>query len=656
MKSKINIYIVLITLIISASFHAHATLMEQILGNTKYIDLKLSPDGNHMAMTYKDGTKINMSIFDLTTSPIKVISGVALGGDLSVWNFYWANNSRIVYSVLISQSWYNGYKTTGEMFGINIDGSDHDVLFGQRVANRNKTGVVATASRIKKAESVLATFEMIDLLPDNDDFVLIKSTPFDSKDSVPTVYKLNIYNGKKRKVVKLPLPSAEAIADVNGHLKYAYGIDKLGKNKLFKLNKKKWSVVLEHSDKEGGKTPLSVFDDSMYILDNSDHELMGLYKVNLNSNEKELVYRNELTDIYSVRLNPNTKHPYLIETYPNKQHYKYFKGPDNLEKTHRQLIQAFKGNMVDFISFSKDLSKLIFKVSSDRILGDFYLFDRVKQNASFLVSQKPGLKVSQLAAMEAIAFTNREGNEIHGFFTKAINVAEGEIAPLVVMPHGGPHGARDYWTFDSQVQAFATNGISVLQVNYTGSDGYGKKFKSDGHKQWGGLIQNDITDGTKWAIESNRAQANKICIYGFSFGGYSALMSVEKEPDLYQCAAAGGGVFDLEMMYKAKDINTVLWGKEYLKKIIGKDEHLLSEFSPVNHTDKIKVPVFIAHGKKDTRVPISQANKLIKNLKKSGVKYETAFYSKEGHGFASLKNDVDFNTKLIKFLKKHMSN
>ena len=652
MKNKLKFTIISIVFILLSSIQASATLMEQILEKEIYIDLKISPDGNHFAMSFRAEGKRNLSIFNISTKTMTPISGVSLGNNLHVGEFYWANNERIIYQVLKKVSWSNAPQFYGEMFGINIDGSSHDVIFGYRVGNNAGT---SGASRIKKKESTWAHFDIVNLIPEEKDFVIIESTPFGQKGVLSTILKLNIVNGKKEKIAKLPLPRANAVTDYEGNLKFSYGTNHDGKIKLYKREKNKWKVVLEYFGNKGGALPISISDKSIYMIDNTDDNFEGLYRINIENNNKELVYRNEITDISQVYINPQTKHPYLVITDPDKEKYHYIEESGKLASTHKKLSTAFKGNMVKILSLTKDLNKMIIKVSSDKVVGDFYLFDRVKQNASFIASQKPQLDSKKLASTQPISYENRNGQIIHGYFTTATGLSDNEIAPLVIMPHGGPHGVRDYWEFDSQVQVFATNGISVLQVNYTGSSGYGKKFEYDGYRQWGDLIQNDITDGTKWAIEKGMVEKDEICIYGFSFGGYAALMAVIREPDLYQCAAGGGGVYDLGLMYKADDINQLLWGKEYLESAIGKDKEELKRNSPTYNTDKIKVPVFIAHGKNDTRVPPKQAKNLVKMLKKSGVDHEVVYFSKEGHGFADLDNRVKFNNKLLKFLKKHLT-
>ena len=653
MKNTLKLYMVLILFMLHFSMQASSTLMEQILERNSYISLKISPDGNHFAMSFRAEGKVNLSIFDISKGAITPISGVSLGDNLHVGDFYWANSERIIYQVLKGRAWYSGLGFEGEMFGINVDGSHHNIIFGYR-ADRRK-GTRSTPTRIKKTQSTWAHFDIIDLVPEDRDHVIIKSTPFHAKDSVPTIFRLNVNDGMKKKIARLPLPRAQAITDSKGHLKYSYGNDKNGKFKLFERDNDQWNMILEYYGNKGGATPVTITDEYIYMRDNTDDDLKGLYRINIKNNQKELLYRHEFTDISQIYVNPNTEHPYLMVADSAKEEYHYLEESGKLAATHKKLTRAFKGSMVHIISFTENLNKMIVWVGSDKVVGEYYLFDRVTQNASFIASQKPKLKSSQLASMKPISYENRAGKTIHGYFTKATGLTDDETAPLVVMPHGGPQG-RDYWQFDSQVQVLATNGFSVLQVNFTGSSGYGKDFRYGSDKKWGDLVQNDITDGTNWAIESGLVAKDKVCIYGFSFGGYSALMSVIREPDLYQCAAGGGGVYDLGLMYKAEDINQLLWGEEYLQEAIGEDKDELKRNSPTYNTDKIKVPVFIAHGKNDTRVPPKQAKNLVKMLKKSGVAYEVAYYSKEGHGFADLDNRIKFNQQLLKFLKKHLSN
>src|SRR5690606_14795573 len=168
--------------------------------------------------------------------------------------------------------------------------------------------------------------------------------------------------------------------------------------------------------------------------------------------------------------------------------------------------------------------------------------------------------------------------------------------PLVVYVHGGPHGVRDRWGFDPELQLLAKAGYSVLQVNYRGSGGYGLSHLEAGYLQWGDAVQRDIIAGTEWAIASGKAEKGNICIMGASFGGYSALQSATLAPDLYKCAVGVAGIYDLSLMHTEGDIPLRDFGISFLNEVIGADPEILAQYSPVNHVDKLKAAVLIEIG------------------------------------------------------------
>ncbi|NOX68644.1 MAG: prolyl oligopeptidase family serine peptidase [Gammaproteobacteria bacterium] len=182
----------------------------------------------------------------------------------------------------------------------------------------------------------------------------------------------------------------------------------------------------------------------------------------------------------------------------------------------------------------------------------------------------------------------------------------------------------------------ATNGFSVLEINFRGSSGYGHEFESSGYRQWGNEIQKDIIAGTRWAIEEHRADAGNICIMGGSFGAYSAVQSATLAPKLYNCVVANAGIYDLPLMYRKGDIESRYLGDEYLEKTIGRDKDELKRFSPVNRVALLERPIFIAHGKMDDRAPFEHAKRLRKALDKNNKQYEWFVKRREAHGFITM--------------------
>jgi dipeptidyl aminopeptidase/acylaminoacyl peptidase len=171
--------------------------------------------------------------------------------------------------------------------------------------------------------------------------------------------------------------------------------------------------------------------------------------------------------------------------------------------------------------------------------------------------------------------------------------------------------------FDWEAQLLAHYGYAVLQVNFRGSSGYGEDFKYAGYHEWGGKMQDDVTDATLWAIEQKIASKDNICIYGASYGGYAALMGAVREPTLYKCAASYAGVTDLQLMFKTGDIRYSNTGRTYLHESLGDDEADLRERSPVNHAADIQVPVLIIHGKEDWRADFEHATRMHDALEKA---------------------------------------
>jgi dipeptidyl aminopeptidase/acylaminoacyl peptidase len=194
----------------------------------------------------------------------------------------------------------------------------------------------------------------------------------------------------------------------------------------------------------------------------------------------------------------------------------------------------------------------------------------------------------------------------------------------------------------------------VLQVNYRGSGGRGTDFKEAGYLTWGTRIQQDLIDGVKWAIGEKYADPQRICVYGASFGGYSAMMTTIRAPGLFKCAVGYAGVYDLAMMYSKGDIREHKSGRSYLRTVIGRDDAELGANSPVRLADKIDVPVLLVHGEDDRRAPFAQAKAMRAALDAAHKPYEWLAKPDEGHGFYSEADNVEFYQRLQDFLAKYI--
>jgi dipeptidyl aminopeptidase/acylaminoacyl peptidase len=316
------------------------------------------------------------------------------------------------------------------------------------------------------------------------------------------------------------------------------------------------------------------------------------------------------------------------------------------------LQASFPDTEVVRTSSTLDGKKSIYAVYSDTNQGEYYLFDHLTKKAEHLVSSKPWLDSSKLSLMEPIKIKARDGLELEAFLTLP-KQSNGKNLPLIIHPHGGPFGPSDAWGFNEEIQFLANRGYAVLQVNYRGSGNYGKEFQEKGYKQWGKLMQDDLTDATRWAIAQGIANASRICIYGASYGGYAALMGAAKEPNLYKCAVGNVGVYDLPDMV-TEDAGYGGMGNP-LKVFFAETANSAdSSSSPTRVAGQIKVPVYLMAGSKDTTCPPEWTKKMYKQLQAAGVPVQMHIYEGEMHGNVLVANQIDFANRLLTFLDQHI--
>jgi dipeptidyl aminopeptidase/acylaminoacyl peptidase len=303
---------------------------------------------------------------------------------------------------------------------------------------------------------------------------------------------------------------------------------------------------------------------------------------------------------------------------------------------------------------NKDEDLFLVAATSDKTRSKYFLFDEKKDRLTFISDATPWLKSNELATMKPIEYKSRDGLTIHGYLTLP-NGKEAKNLPIIVNPHGGPW-ARDAWRFNPEVQFLASRGYGVLQMNFRGSTGYGKKFFVKSFKQWGKTMQNDITDGVQWLIKEGIADPKRIGIYGGSYGGYATLAGIAFTPDLYAAAVDYVGVSNLFTF-----LTTIppYWKTELEKMyaMVGdpkKDEKLMRAASPNFHADKIKTPLFVAQGAKDPRVNIAESNQIVDSLRKRGVTVQYLVKENEGHGFHNEENRFEFYEAMEKFFGENL--
>jgi dipeptidyl aminopeptidase/acylaminoacyl peptidase len=626
---------------------------------TRYSEInspRLSPDGNQIA--YLTGKYGHAALAVIDTKGRKLVGGVKCPDGFEIADFVWKSNSRLVYQLAQRQPGQAQPVLTGEIEAIDVDGKSPSFIYGFRA------GEMQTGTNIKVKKSSFASAEVISPLLSDDKNILIAEYPwrqgvnswYFDRDAKPIVVKLDVFNGKKRELGQVPLANAAVLVDANDEARFAVGADERGDlTASWKPDAKaSWQPFALPDFREDALVPrlFSQDNQTVYLTGvRKDESVTSLYKLDLKSREVAKIHGVPGVDISSLVTDLTGRRLVGVVTEIDKPILHWLDEADDSARMQRSLSKAFPNQIVTVVSTSQDGVRAIVFAHSDVNPGDYYLFDTQAKNASHLFSASRWIAPEQMHGKEPFVMKARDGVELHGYLTRPAKVGP---QPMVVLPHGGPHGVRDRWDYDWEAQLLASRGYTVLQVNFRGSAGFGLDFLFSGYREWGGKIQDDITDATRWAIDHQFADANRICIFGASFGGYAALMGAVREPKLYRCAVGYAGVYDLEMMLSSGDIPRSRTGRAYLEQALGNDAIRLRSQSPVFNAAKIEIPVLLIHGKEDSRADFKQAKSMKAALEANRREFEWMALSREGHGVYDEETRREVYERVLKFLDGHL--
>jgi dipeptidyl aminopeptidase/acylaminoacyl peptidase len=592
--------------------------------------LQLSPNGKLLgAMIPVDNARNVVGVIDLETLEIKAAAQLR-APDETFADFTWASNRYLVLSYAQRSGGFAEPFRTGELASMDVETGRVKYVFGYR-------GDMQTGSRIDKAGGERAWAYVVANLPGKESEVLIQVVPFGASEA-SELRKLDVRTGKTRTLTRAPIRNGDFVVDHAGEVRIAVGAARFNESRAFLRVDMKWKPWPEaHA---GGRSfaPLGFAADNRHLYARVGHERGpdSVVKINLESGTE--------TEVYRGKADPEWQMATAIPTFDGRDLAAVITNEAlpalhwlDQDSAEARLVRAMQpqlpGHFVWPVSASEDGQRVLLYAVSDRNAGDYFLYDRQSREASLVMSSREWLDIEALAPTEAIEFTSRDGLRLQGYLTKPHPAVEN--APLVLMPHGGPHGIRDDWGFDPLVQSLATRGYAVLQVNFRGSGGYGQSFMEAGYRQWGRQMQDDLTDATRWALQTHGFDAERVVIYGASYGGYAALMGAAREPELYRCAISYVGVSDLPLMFERGDIEDSTYGVSYLKAVLGTDEAELKANSPSQLADQIRARVFLIHGGRDERVPIKHAELMRDALTAAGNPPEWYVEPAEGHGFST---------------------
>ncbi len=606
--------------------------VEDFFKNPQFMQLQLSPDGKHLAALAPYNGRRNIVVME--ANGLQKPKAVTDLEDYDIDTFFWGNDNRIIFT--LDKDGTEAFA----LYAINKDGGHVKTLVEPKVSIG--------------ARAIRAAF-IVDRLRDDPDHVIVSYNKRRVK--APDLYKLNINTGKLKVIGKNNGKTQGNVLDREGKLRIITELDGTTQTIRYRDNREQdWRTLMTSSALEEGISPLN-FDydgNTLYVASNKGRDSNAIYKYNIKDNELgELVFEQKGIDVTSLIFSYAKKKLIGFAWEDDKPRIIFI--DEERKSLQKNIDLAFAGKIARITSLSDDEQLAVITTFSDTSPAEYYLLDRKKGNVKFLASSRNWIKPEEMAPMKPVQYQSRDGLTIHGYLTLPKDYQAGRI-PLIINPHGGPFGVRDSWGFNTEHQLFANRGYAVLQMNFRGSGGYGHKFQTAGYKEWGNKMQNDVTDGVKWAIKEGFADPENICIYGASYGGYATMAGLTFTPELYKCGINYVGVTDIELLFETMPEAWEL-AEEYMKEQIGDpdNEKFMRSISPLYHVENIKAPLLIIHGKRDPRVNIKHATKLRSRMKDLNKPLEWLVKKKEGHGFSGEENRIEAYTKMDAFLKKSLT-
>ncbi len=491
---------------------------------------------------------------------------------------------------------------------------------------------------------------IIDLLPQDPDHILLELD--DDYDGDTSIFKVNIRTRGRSEYFSSKFGVTNWSVDEQKNVRWGTGYH-LNERRVMYLNPvtDKWEQVQDKDwYKKDSIAPVRFFDDPRfaYVYSPNEKGINGLAKFDMVEGKiVEEIFSHDKVDISGLVTSPETGKIIGVSYTEHSPNIHFLN--KGFEHLYDRINGAIGSGWNHIVSMNIERKSFLILHMNYNAPAEYHYLNGKTGVIEFILSANSSLPQNLMAEVQPIKYQARDGLTIHGYLTLPKGKAPNNL-PTVIFPHGGP-SARDTLSFDPWAQFFASRGYAVLQPNFRGSTGYGDQFRELGDHQWGGAMQDDVTDATNWLINEGIADPTKTCIVGASYGGYSALMGAVKEPDLYKCAISINGVTNLPSMIRHE--KQFVGGRVWTKDIGLEDESAIS-VSPYHLAKKIKVPVLIVHSKDDPVVPYSQGRDMARELKR--LKKSVTYVEVENgdHFLDTAETKLAAFKAMETFLKEHL--
>lgn len=621
----------------------------------------ISPDGQHIAVTVhsEENGESKYQLAVLHLPDLKYISRLDMVAHYLPIDITWVDNKRLVMGVGRETAFSEAPAGTGDIIAVDFDGKNKRMLYSD--SSRSSTGAMMNILKLPIG------FGTISGTPDkaNGHFYL---TVFpaaerggnDAQANRTLIFDIDAANGNVKELASIDADGYDFVVH-DGVVRYASGGDNnLKEHVYYRADAgQPWKEI--SSTVTGGRlNPLAISADGtkLYSLGNPTGGPDELAISNLDGTDRKVIASNPRMSISGVLWSPAPHAPYAAIAFEGKPVITYL-DDSKYAKALKALNAQFSDHFVSFADMSQDGSMALVGAVSDRDPGTYALFDTTTNNIRPLYQSKPWLKPEQLGERKPFWFKASSGTELGGFITLPPGRSAKNL-PTILLPHGGPIGPSHRWMItswdDAEAQFLASRGYAVVQVNYRGSGDRGKSFEDSGKLQMGTGMMQDQLDGLNWAIAQGYADKNRLCVYGASYGGYSAFEQPVYAPQgTFKCSVAIAGVSDIRIQAERSDTRRSRGGRNFLREAWGMDDpKYIAANSAVDQVAKFNTPVLIIHGEDDPRVPIQNAREMRDLLEKAGKPVEYMTRPKEGHGFFKEENNTDRYKITEVFLQKYL--
>ena len=642
---------------------------EDFVGDADYYGAELSPTGRFVSGIRRLDEGLIFLIVDLNHDlDVKTIN---LGGFFPIWS-EWVTDDRLLIKVrgFTDLKKRNKILSREEVFDPNYKGAV--VPFERLVAiDRDGSKPLTLLSDRRDFKNSFFNANVVDFLRDDPDHILMAAQMSGDLD----LFKVNVSSGEYERI---------ALGTDNT---FSWYVDRNGEPAFrFNTNRRRTTVyVYAREDRENGSIKWRKIRTIRLNQDNPQRDAAtefkplypgptettfyvaarpegakttGIYLYNFEEDEfLETIKTDPEFDIENAFFSEDTGE-YLGSYYFRDRITHAF--TDTKLQANLDGIQVWFGENINVlpVDTSHDGDTWLIKSIGPTDPGTFHIFDVETAQIRAIGAAFINLGKKTFADAEVVRYAARDGMEISGYLTRPVGLPEGEIPPLIMMPHGGPE-VRDYLSFDFNAQLLAAYGYQVFQPNFRGSSGYGEDFAKAGYRQWGKAMQTDVEDGLNHLVEAGLVDPSKVCIFGASYGGYVAQLALTQTPDIYRCAISKAGPSDLLGMLKyerqeeGRDSETY----QYWIDQIGHpkdDEDDIRAISPINLVEQAKHPLLLVHGENDSVVPPDQSEEMDEAMRKAGKSVRFVMLTNSGHSYYGKGEEKRYYSEILSFLRENL--